>query len=68
MTEEDAGTRIAFDTGDCLMTTGSGVLELAARAVDDGALAQVEDVVGRHLEKFGTRAGLSVDWAPGPPD
>lgn len=62
VTEEGNAQRIVFDSGDCLMTPGPGVLELVARAADEATLDQVEDVVGRHLEKFGTRAGLTVGW------
>lgn len=61
--EDDGGTRVIFpDGGDCLMTSDDGVLELRAQAQDTAELDHVEDVVGRHLEKFGTRAGLVVTW------
>lgn len=62
VTEEDAGTRIAFEAGDCLMTSDPGALVLSARAADEATLDTIEDVVGRHLEKFGARAELTVDW------
>lgn len=60
--EEGAGTRIVFPDGHCLMTSSPGSLELASAAVDQPTLERVEDVVGRHLEKFGARAELVVEW------
>ncbi len=37
-------------------------LVLIAEAPDDESLLQVEDVAGRHLERFGSRNELSVTW------
>jgi hypothetical protein len=63
VTEEAAGTRIAFPDGDCLMTCSPGELRLDATGADDAALDKVRDVVGRHLERFGARGDLVVAWA-----
>jgi hypothetical protein len=43
---------------------------LAAEAPTRDALGTVEGVIGRHLERFGTRAELVVRWhrAPGSED
>ena len=35
---------------------------MEAIAVDVEALAVVEDVLGRHLERFGARRELTVSW------
>lgn len=59
---EEEGTRIIFPEGDCLMVVADGVLRLRAAATSTRALAHVEEVVGRHLERFGARAGLVVTW------
>jgi hypothetical protein len=53
---------ITFDDGRCTLTAEEGVLVLTAMAVDLAALARIQDVVGRHLERFGTRAELRVRW------
>ncbi|MBL7497234.1 DUF2218 domain-containing protein [Frankia sp. CNm7] len=69
--EEDGATRIVLGNGgSCLLTSGDGVLTLLAEAPTKVALGQVEDVTGRHLERFGTRAELAVQWrrAPGSED
>jgi hypothetical protein len=46
---------------------GDGVLTLRAQAPDTEALARVQDVLGRHLERFGQRNELVVTWAVAPP-
>lgn len=60
----DDGTGIVvFETGQCTLTAGTGVLLLSATAVDADALSHVCDVLGRHLERFGGREGLRVEWS-----
>ncbi|MBX6391138.1 MAG: DUF2218 domain-containing protein [Frankia sp.] len=69
--EGDGAVRLLFGNGgSCLLTSGDGVLTLAADAATTTALGEVEEVVGRHLERFGQRAGLTVTWhrAPGSQD
>ncbi len=51
------------------LSSGVGVVRpradhliLEASAADDEALAAVEDVLGRHLERFGARRELTVTW------
>lgn len=41
---------------------GKGVLTLTAAGDDPVAVAVAEDVLGRHLERFGARNELSVRW------
>jgi len=62
--EDDDGTRIVFGTGDCVLTSRPGALELRATAENGEALEQVKDVVARHLERFGQRNELQVTWTP----
>lgn len=67
------GHRVSFETvGDTSTATfgggtgrvvvGDGVLTLYASAPDEESLARVEDVLGRHLERFGQRNELTVAW------
>jgi hypothetical protein len=53
---------IAGGTGTGTVEVGDGVLILRARAADTVALERVQDVLGRHLERFGQRNELSVAW------
>jgi hypothetical protein len=59
----DGTGRIDFDAGHCDLRAEDGVLVLAATADDALALSHVRDVVARHLERFGTRDGLTVTWS-----
>ena len=60
--EEADGTRIVLAVGDCLLRSHEGRLELLATAPGPEELERVEDVVGRHLERFGRRNELQVVW------
>jgi hypothetical protein len=51
---------IAGGTG--VIEIGDGVLTLLAEAPDGETLARVQDVLGRHLERFGQRNELTVVW------
>jgi hypothetical protein len=52
-----------FGAGTGQVVVGDGVLVLLAEAPDAEALARVEDVLGRHLERFGARNELVVRWS-----
>ena len=43
-------------------------LVLEATAEDVESLAHVEDVLGRHLKRFGAKRELVVTWQRGDPD
>ncbi|TFV88739.1 DUF2218 domain-containing protein [Blastococcus sp. CT_GayMR16] len=55
---------IAGGTG--IVEVGDGVLTLRAEAPDSESMARVQDVLGRHLERFGQRNELVVTWSGGP--
>jgi uncharacterized protein len=60
----DGGTstaRVGEGTGQVVV--GDGVLTLLAEAPDAEGLAWVQDVLGRHLERFGQRNELVVSWS-----
>lgn len=60
---EPAGRLVfAYGTGD--VRPGSDALELRATAGDAESLARVQDVVARHLVRFGARRELVVSWGP----
>jgi hypothetical protein len=67
------GHRLTFTTTGAISTAvigdgsgrvevGDGVLTLHASAPDRETLERIQDVLGRHLERFGTRAELTVVW------
>jgi len=57
------------DAGLLRLSAGTGVVRsrvdhliMEASAADAESLAVVEDVLGRHLERFGARRELTVTW------
>ena len=61
--ETDGDTSTArFGEGTGRVVVGDGVLTLHAEAPDAETLARVQDVLGRHLERFGQRNELAVAW------
>jgi hypothetical protein len=65
-TTEGAVSTAAIGGGTGTVDVGDGVLTLRAQASDVDALARVQDVLGRHLERFGQRNELVVTWTVAP--
>ena len=61
-----SSARFGDATGRVLVA--EGVLTLLAEAPDRDSLARVQDILGRHLERFGRRRELVVDWHAQPAD
>ena len=59
---EGGGYRLTFGAGEGTVVPEPDRLVLRATAPDGAALARVEDVLGRHLERFGRRNELTVVW------
>jgi uncharacterized protein len=57
------GGRLLFAYGVGTVRPEAGRLVLEATAADDESLARVQDVLGRHLERFGARRELTVRWS-----
>lgn len=56
--------RLLFAYGVGTVLPAPGQLTLWATAADQESLARVQDVLQRHLEKFGARRELLVTWGP----
>jgi len=65
-TTEGPVSTAAIAGGTGIVEVGDGVLVLRARADDADALERVQDVLGRHLERFGQRNELVVSWSAEP--
>jgi hypothetical protein len=52
-----------FSAGSCVVAAEPGGVRLTAEAEDAEKLAVVEDVVGRHLVRFGEKDELAVTWS-----
>ena len=60
----DGGSRrLRFAYGTGTVRWDADRLVLDAEAADAASLARVQDVLGRHLERFGARRVLSVRWS-----
>ena len=57
------GGRLLFAYGVGIVRPEAGRLILEATAADDESLARVQDVLARHLERFGARRELTVHWS-----
>ena len=64
VTLEDGSGHIAFGAGDCRLRAAAGVLTLSLDAADEAQLAQLQDVVARHLLRFAFRETLQIEWRP----
>jgi hypothetical protein len=52
-------------SGSCrLEARQGGVLVVEASGTDQAALGRVQRIVTKHVERFGGRDGLTVEWAP----
>ncbi|GII32739.1 DUF2218 domain-containing protein [Planotetraspora mira] len=56
------GYRLTFSAGEGTLTPEADRLVMRASASDAESLAAVQDVLGRHLERFGQRRELVVTW------
>jgi hypothetical protein len=64
VTFEDAHGEINLASGVCrLEVTGEDELTLTATAAEPERLDALTRVIGSHLERFGSRDGLSVRWS-----
>ncbi|MEV0974214.1 DUF2218 domain-containing protein [Microtetraspora glauca] len=58
----DGGYRLIFSAGEGVLTPEADRLVMRASAADAESLGVVQDVLGRHLERFGQRNELTVTW------
>lgn len=65
---EPEGGRLVFAYGTGTVRPKDNLLVLEAAAPDADSLAHVEDVLARHLERFGARRELVVIWERGAAD
>jgi caffeoyl-CoA O-methyltransferase len=63
-TRDDGSSVITVQSGHCTLRPESDHILMTAVATDAELLARVEDVIGRHLVRFGTKDELTVSWEP----
>ena len=62
---EPRGGRLVFAYGTAAVIPGPDSLTLRAAAADAESLARVQDVVSRHLQRFGARRAIVIEWRTG---
>jgi uncharacterized protein len=65
---ERQGGRLVFAYGTATVRPEDNRLVLEAAAEHAESLAHIEDVLGRHLERFGAKRELVVTWHRADPD
>lgn len=60
---EGGGGRLVFDFGECDLESSPSGIRLTATATSREDLAKLQDVVARHLVRFGSVDELHVSWA-----
>ncbi len=65
---DQASWTVRLGTGTGRVRVGTDAIELVAEAPDEATVAEVEHVLGSHLERFGRRDRLAVVWRRTPPD
>jgi|SRR5690242_3802784 len=64
--DEPLGGRLVFSYATATVVPAADRLTLTARAADPASLERVQDVLKRHLERFGARRELRVEWRTEP--
>ena len=64
VTHDERAGRISFAMGECRLHAATGVLTLSLEAAEAPRMAQLQEVVARHLLRFAFREDMQVDWRP----
>lgn len=54
--------QVQFALGSCVLSADAQTLRLHLQADDPAALAQLKEIVGRHLQRFAFRETLTLNW------
>jgi hypothetical protein len=65
VTFDERSGQIDFSVGACRLSADEKVLRLALSSSDDAQMAQLQDIVARHLVRFAFREELKIDWRQG---
>ncbi len=49
-------------TGTCRVTAEPGCLVLAIETTDPASLGRIQQIIGRNIERFASREGLTAQW------
>jgi uncharacterized protein len=61
---DEAGADVlTFTSGSCTVAAAPEGVLLHAQAADAAGLAQVQDIIARHLVRFGEKDDVTVTWS-----
>lgn len=60
----DTEGHVALPWGEIVLRATPGVLALRVEAAAEDELSRLQDLAGGHVERFGRRDGLRVNWQP----
>ena len=61
-TFDEAKGQLTFPSGECRLTAEPGLLVIEVETPDPAQIAQLADVIERHLLRFAFREELVLDW------
>jgi hypothetical protein len=61
-TTDGVTSTVTIDGTTAAITVADSALVLTVTGTDQAGIARAEHALGSHLERFGTRRGLTVDW------
>ncbi|MFN8080674.1 MAG: DUF2218 domain-containing protein [Kineosporiaceae bacterium] len=64
--DTDGSHRLTFEAGTAVLQSGDGVLVMTVSSPTRAGLEQVQDVLARHLIRFGERQQLAVAFTAEP--
>ncbi|WP_278313902.1 DUF2218 domain-containing protein [Lolliginicoccus levis] len=62
--QEGRQVEILFDLGVAVCAAGSRGITVTVQAHQESDVAEVQEIITRHLEAFGQRDDLRVTWSP----
>ncbi len=64
VTFDERSGQVTFTIGECDLSAEAGALKISLTAADNERMAQLRDVVARHLVRFAFREELIFNWRP----
>jgi uncharacterized protein len=65
VTFDERSGHIDFPIGSCRLSATDGTLTISLSTADDARMAQLKDVVARHLLRFAFRDPPKIEWRTG---
>jgi hypothetical protein len=64
VTFDERSGQINFSVGECRLEANEGVMKISLASPEIAEMAQLQDVVARHLLRFAFREEMRIEWHP----